>query len=97
MGFLDGALRIFPAWSFHSFGYTIPLEVTIPAVIFPGILFNLIMAWPAIERKLTKDNAMHNLLDRPSDRPKRTAAGVAVVSRPRQKRTSGSAGRGTSG
>ena len=79
MGFLDGALRIFPAWSFHSFGYTIPLEVTIPAVIFPGILFNLIMAWPTIERKFTKDNEMHNLLDRPSNRPKRTAAGVVVA------------------
>src|ERR1019366_8601239 len=79
MGFLDGALRIFPSWSFHSFGYTIPLEVTIPAVIFPGILFNLVMAWPMIERKLTKDNEMHNLLDRPSNRPKRTAAGVAVA------------------
>jgi len=79
MGFLDGALRIFPAWSFHSFGYTIPLEVTIPAVIFPGILFNLVMAWPTIERKFTKDNEMHNLLDRPSNRPKRTSAGVAVA------------------
>jgi ubiquinol-cytochrome c reductase cytochrome b subunit len=79
MGFLDGALRIFPSWSFHSFGHTIPLEVTIPAVIFPGILFNLIMAWPAIERHFTKDDAMHNLLDRPSNRPKRTAAGVAVA------------------
>jgi len=79
MGFLDGALRIFPAWSFHNFGYTIPLEVTIPAVIFPGILFNLIMAWPGIERKFTKDDAKHNLLDRPSNRPKRTAAGVSVA------------------
>jgi ubiquinol-cytochrome c reductase cytochrome b subunit len=79
MGFLDGLLRIFPAWSFHSFGYTIPLEVTIPAVIFPGILFNLVMAWPTIERKFTKDNELHNLLDRPSNRPKRTAAGVTVA------------------
>ncbi len=79
MGFLDGALRIFPAWSFHSFGYTIPLEVTIPAVIFPGLLFNIIMIWPAIERRFTKDHAMHHLLDRPSNRPKRTAAGVAVL------------------
>jgi ubiquinol-cytochrome c reductase cytochrome b subunit len=79
MGFLDGALRIFPSWSFHSFGHTIPLEVTIPAVIFPGILFNLVMVWPAIERHFTKDNELHNLLDRPSNRPKRTAAGVSVA------------------
>ena len=79
MGFLDGALRIFPSWSFHSFGHTIPFEVTIPAVIFPGLVFGLAYAWPALERFVTKDTAMHNLLDRPSNRPKRTAAGVAVL------------------
>ena len=80
MGFLDGALRIWPSWSFHSFGHTIPLEVTIPAVVLPGIIFNLAFAWPALERKLTGANAMHHLLDRPSFRPKRTAAGAEVLS-----------------
>jgi ubiquinol-cytochrome c reductase cytochrome b subunit len=79
MGFLDGALRIFPSWSFHSFGHTIPLEVTIPAVIFPGLVFGLAYAWPALERFVTKDHEMHHLLDRPSNRPKRTAAGAAVL------------------
>jgi ubiquinol-cytochrome c reductase cytochrome b subunit len=79
MGFLDGALRIWPSWSFHSFGYTIPFEVFIPSVILPGILFNIAYVWPAIERKFTKDNELHNLLDRPSDRPKRTAFGVATL------------------
>ena len=79
MAFLDGALRIFPAWSFHNFGYTIPFEVTIPAVIFPGLLFGVAYAWPTLERMFTKDNEMHNLLDRPSSRPKRTAAGAAVL------------------
>jgi ubiquinol-cytochrome c reductase cytochrome b subunit len=79
MGFLDGALRIFPSWSFMAWGHTIPLEVTIPAVIFPGIIFNIAYLWPAIERHFTKDNELHNLLDRPSERPKRTAAGVAVL------------------
>ena len=33
---------------------------------------------PALERRYTKDYAMHNLLDRPSNRPKRTAAGSAI-------------------
>jgi len=80
MGFLDGILRIMPAWSFHNFGHTIPWEVTFPAVIFPGIVFNLCYAWPTIERLYTKDNNMHNLLDRPRDRPKRTAAGAAIFS-----------------
>jgi ubiquinol-cytochrome c reductase cytochrome b subunit len=79
MGFLDGALRIFPSWSFMGFGHTIPLEVTIPAVILPGLLFGLAYAWPALERRVTGDHAIHHLLDRPSWRPKRTAAGVAAL------------------
>jgi ubiquinol-cytochrome c reductase cytochrome b subunit len=78
MGFLDGALRIFPSWEFTGFGHTWPLEVFIPAVLLPGIIFNLCFAWPLIERKLTGDNEIHHLLDRPRDRPKRTAAGVAM-------------------
>jgi ubiquinol-cytochrome c reductase cytochrome b subunit len=79
MGWLDGALRIMPSWTFHSWGHTIPFEVFIPAVVFPGIIFNLAIMWPAIERKLTGDNEIHHLLDRPSNRPKRTAIGVAVL------------------
>ncbi|MCU1362686.1 MAG: cytochrome b/b6 domain protein [Acidimicrobiaceae bacterium] len=78
MGFLDGALRVFPAWEFTGFGHTWPLEVFIPAVLLPGIIFNLCFAWPLIERKMTGDNEIHHLLDRPRDRPKRTAAGVAM-------------------
>ena len=37
MGFLDGALRIWPSWSFHSWGHTIPFEVLLPAVVLPGL------------------------------------------------------------
>jgi ubiquinol-cytochrome c reductase cytochrome b subunit len=53
--------------------------VLAPAVILPGIIFTLAYAWPIIERLYTKDNELHHLLDRPSDRPKRTAAGVSVL------------------
>jgi len=79
MGFLDGALRIWPSWSFHSFGHTIPFEVLVPAVLLPGLIFNIVFVWPMIERKVSKDNEIHNLLDRPSNRPKRTAAGVTML------------------
>jgi ubiquinol-cytochrome c reductase cytochrome b subunit len=79
MAFLDGALRIFPSWEFTAWGHTWPLEVFIPAVLFPGILFNIAYAWPLIERKITGDDLIHNLLDRPRDRPKRTAFGAAVL------------------
>ena len=77
MGFLDGALRIWPAWEWTGFGHTIPLEVFLPAAVLPGIVFGICFAWPTIERLYTKDSAAHNLLDRPRDRPKRTAFGAA--------------------
>jgi len=79
MGWLDGALRIWPAWQLNAFGHTIPLEVTIPAVILPGIIFTIAALWPEIEKRFTKDDEMHNLLDRPRDRPKRTAVGVTML------------------
>jgi len=79
MGWLDGVLRIMPSWEFTGFGHTIPFEVFLPAVVFPGIIFTLCFGWPAIERLFTKDNEIHHLLDRPRDRPKRTAAGAAVA------------------
>jgi len=80
MGFLDGALRIWPSWTFHSFGHTIVFNVLVPSVILPGIVFGIAYAWPAVERKLTGDNEIHHLLDRPSDRAFRTSAGVALLS-----------------
>ena len=79
MGWLDGALRIMPSWEWVGWGHTIPLEVFLPAVIFPGLIFNILIIWPFIESKLTKDRNYHNLLDRPRDRPKRTAAGAAML------------------
>jgi ubiquinol-cytochrome c reductase cytochrome b subunit len=79
MGWLDGALRIMPSWEFTGWGHTIPFVVLLPSVVFPGIIFTLCYAWPAIERMFTGDNAIHHLLDRPRDRPKRTAAGAAMI------------------
>jgi len=79
MGWLDGALRIMPAWEFSSFGHTIPFEVFLPTILFPGLAFTLFYAWPFIEQALTGDRREHHLLDRPRDRPKRTAVGAAFV------------------
>jgi ubiquinol-cytochrome c reductase cytochrome b subunit len=79
MGWLDGALRIMPSWELTAFGHTIPFVVFLPAVIFPGLIFTLCYAWPAVERRFTGDNEIHHLLDRPRDRPKRTAAGASVL------------------
>jgi len=80
MGMIDGALRIMPSWEFAGWGHTVPLEVFLPAALFPGLLINLWLLYPSLERKMTGDYALHNLLDRPRLRPKRTAAGVAMFS-----------------
>ncbi len=39
----------------------------------PGITFMLLYVWPWIEARFTKDHEEHHLLDRPRDRPVRTA------------------------
>ncbi|HUA94698.1 MAG TPA: cytochrome b N-terminal domain-containing protein [Acidimicrobiales bacterium] len=79
MGWLDGALRIMPSWEFAGFGHTIPFEIFLPAVIFPGLTFMFFYAWPFLEQKFTGDHAEHNILDRPRDRPRRTAIGAGFL------------------
>jgi ubiquinol-cytochrome c reductase cytochrome b subunit len=78
MGWLEGALRLFPPWRLHIFGYTIS-ELFFPGVLLPGITFGLLYAWPFIEARFTKDHVEHNVLDRPRLRPVRTAIGVGVL------------------
>jgi len=78
MGWLEGALRIFPAWRVHVFGYTIS-EVFWPGVVLPSLTFLLLYLWPFIETRVTRDRAEHHLLDRPRDRPARTAIGAGVL------------------
>jgi ubiquinol-cytochrome c reductase cytochrome b subunit len=78
MGWLEGALRLFPAWRIHLWNHTIP-ELFWPAVVLPGLTFTLLYAWPFIEARVTRDRARHELLDRPRDRPGRTAIGTGVL------------------
>ncbi|HTJ74527.1 MAG TPA: cytochrome bc complex cytochrome b subunit [Acidimicrobiales bacterium] len=79
MGWVEGALRLAPGWRIHLFGYTIS-ELFWPGVVLPGVTFGLLYLWPFLERRVTGDRAEHHLLDRPRDRPVRTAIGVAALS-----------------
>jgi ubiquinol-cytochrome c reductase cytochrome b subunit len=74
--FLEGSLRMMPNWETHIWHHTISWNILIPGVIIPGIMFNLIAMYPAIESWVTKDKGYHNLLDRPRDVPVRTGLGV---------------------
>ena len=78
LGWLEGALRLFPAWQFRIFGLEIP-NVFLPAVVLPGITFGLLYAWPFIEAWSTGDHAPHHILARPRDRPVHTALGMATL------------------
>jgi ubiquinol-cytochrome c reductase cytochrome b subunit len=79
MGWLEGALRTFPPWRIHVAGHTIP-ELFWPGVVLPAGTFLLLYLWPFIERRFTGDNRPHELLDRPRNRPVRTAIGTGVLS-----------------
>ncbi len=78
MGWLEGALRLMPAWEVRALGYEIP-EPFVPGALLPGLTFALLYLWPYLEARMTGDRAEHHLLDRPRDRPVRTALGVATI------------------
>ena len=75
--FGDGIARLFPAWETRLWGFTIPAPFY--AVVLLGPIFIGMFAYPWIEAKLTKDRAMHNLLQRPRDVPVRTALGAISI------------------
>jgi ubiquinol-cytochrome c reductase cytochrome b subunit len=77
MGFLDGALRIMPAWEPIVFGHPLTLSILIPALLVPGAFFAVLAAYPLLERRLTGDRTLHHALDRPREAAARTALGAA--------------------
>jgi ubiquinol-cytochrome c reductase cytochrome b subunit len=79
MGWLDGALRIMPGWEIRAFGYEIP-NPFFPGAGLGGLTFALLYAWPFLEARVTGDRREHHIVDRPRQRPLRTALGVATLS-----------------
>jgi ubiquinol-cytochrome c reductase cytochrome b subunit len=78
VGWLDGALRLWPHWEFRSLGHELA-NPFFPGLLLPGIVFTVIYAWPWIDKRIYSDYGPHNLLDRPRDKPLRTAIGVAAL------------------
>lgn len=78
VGWLDGALRLFPPIEFTVFGVTIPSPF-IPGVLLPGLAFGIMTVWPFLEAWVTGDHREHHILDRPRDAPLRTSVGVAAL------------------
>ncbi|WP_263118815.1 ubiquinol-cytochrome c reductase cytochrome b subunit [Cellulomonas sp. RIT-PI-Y] len=80
MLFLEGGLRLMPGQTEVVLGqYTLSLNVLVPAVVVPGLLFTALALWPFIEAFATGDTREHHVLDRPRNAPFRTAFGVALL------------------
>jgi ubiquinol-cytochrome c reductase cytochrome b subunit len=78
IGWVEGALRMYPPWEFRVFGRLVP-NPFVPAVLVPAVTFLLLYLWPFLEQRLSRDPAAHQLLDRPRDHPVRCAAGVGTL------------------
>jgi ubiquinol-cytochrome c reductase cytochrome b subunit len=79
--FLDGSTRLMPPWELHipiGDGYVIP-PLFWPTVVLPAILVTLLVAYPFLEARWTKDRGHHNLLQRPRDVPTRTGLAAMAV------------------
>ena len=77
--FTEGMLRIFPPWEIDiAHTYLIPPAFWASPLFLP-LIHGVAAMYPWIERKFTKDNAIHNLLQRPRDVPVRTSLGVMAI------------------
>ncbi|MCK2218660.1 cytochrome b N-terminal domain-containing protein [Actinomadura sp. ATCC 31491] len=93
MGFLDGALRIMPAWELTLGDYTLSLAVLVPTLVIPGVFFTALAAYPAAERFLAARRSRRDALGRPrtaehaarAARAARERAGRDLLDRPRER------------
>jgi ubiquinol-cytochrome c reductase cytochrome b subunit len=83
MGWTDGLVRLWPAWEAYihlpgGLNFTIPAPF-LPFILGLPLLTGIAAVYPWIERRLTKDTAHHNLLQRPRDVPVRTSLGMMAI------------------
>ena len=78
MMWTDGLARLMPAWELYLGRYTVPAAFWVALIM--GLTLALLVAYPFIEKRLTRDDAHHNLLQRPRDAPVRTGIGAMAVS-----------------
>ncbi|WP_062988769.1 cytochrome bc1 complex cytochrome b subunit [Nocardia anaemiae] len=77
MMWTDGLARLMPPWEIYLGNYTIPAAFWVALVM--GLVIVILPAYPWIEKRLTKDYAAHNLLQRPRDVPVRSGIGAMAI------------------
>ncbi len=79
LGWLIGALRLMPGFDEVVGGRTIVPNPFWGGALLPLLVLIVLGAYPWVERRLTGDHGVHNVLDRPRDVPNRTAFGAAFL------------------
>jgi ubiquinol-cytochrome c reductase cytochrome b subunit len=79
MGFMEGALRMWPSWRWNMLGHTWAFNAFLPAFLPLGVLLTGLAFWPFIEQWLTGDKREHHVCERPRNAPTRTGIGMAGV------------------
>ncbi|WP_182887824.1 cytochrome b [Microbispora sp. H10885] len=79
MGFLEGALRLMPAWEINFLDHTVTFSVLIPALVPMGIIMTGLALYPFLEQWVTGDRREHHVCDRPRNNPHRTSIGISAI------------------
>jgi len=77
LGWVEGAMRLFPAVNLHIGRWLIP-EVFFPGMLLPLVVFALLYCYPFLERLASRDGNSHHVLRLPWQQPFHTALGCAV-------------------
>jgi ubiquinol-cytochrome c reductase cytochrome b subunit len=77
-GWLEGSVRLFPSWDINIGNFIVP-GLFWPAVVLPGLVLTVLIAWPLIDRFVTGDSAFHNVISTSSAHPLRAAMSVGTL------------------
>lgn len=78
LGWIEGAMRLFPGVNVHAGTVWIP-EVFFPAILLPGALFAVLYAYPFVEEFFFGKAREHHVLLLPYRQPWNTAIGCSVL------------------
>lgn len=77
LGWIEGAMRLFPGVNLRIAGQLVP-EIFFPALLLPALVFATLYAVPFVDELIHFDIRQHNVLKLPYQRPLTTALGCGV-------------------
>lgn len=79
LGWVEGALRLFPGVNLHVGQYLLIPAVFFPGLLLPLLIFGTLYAYPLLEKLFSFNDQPHNVLLLPYQQPFSTATGCAVL------------------